>query len=97
MDRATGRFEAVVVLDCAQVRTPDEFWEANSGRFAISPSGRFGRNLDALWDALAGGGPGWPGNVEIEVHHIEALEAAGHQPFVAALERIGMDLEEESW
>lgn len=60
-------------IDCAGVRSPDELW----GRYldAARPAGgeHFGRNLDAFWDAIEGGGPGWPGQVVLAFQHTEAL------------------------
>ena len=85
-------FENVVVLECSQIRSLDEFWDLYARDIAVSGREHFGRNLDALHDALAGG-PGWPGVVWLELHNVEALEGRGHEAFVAALERIGQERE----
>ena len=50
--------------------------------------------MHARRDALVGGGPGWPGNVPIEIHNIESLERSSHRAFVAWLEKLGQELEE---
>jgi len=50
-----------ITIDCAKILTVPDFWAAYVT--AASPEGReyFGRNLDAFWDAVSAGGPGWPG------------------------------------
>jgi ribonuclease inhibitor len=40
----------------------------------------FGRNLDAFWDAVERGGPGWPGKVRLifrDSAHLEPLGTRG--------------------
>jgi len=75
-DRIADRDHAVmktITIDCAGVNSADEFW----GRYldATEPDGaeHFGRNLDAFWDAIEGGGPGWPGEVVLAFQHADAL------------------------
>jgi len=84
----------VVVLDCSQVETPAQFWDAYVDLLSEEQSASFGRNLDALWNALAAAGPGWPGAVWIEVHNVERLVAHGGEALVAGLEKIQRDLEQ---
>ena len=62
-----------VVIDCAGVQTEDEFWQRYLD--AANPEGRerFGKNLDAFWDAIERGGPGWPGHVGLELVNATAL------------------------
>ncbi len=49
-----------LTIDCRGIGNMASFW----ARYvqAVGPENcvHFGRNLDALWDALSGGGPGWP-------------------------------------
>lgn len=62
-------------IDCAGVSSTDEFWRRYLD--ATRPDGgeHFGRNLDAFWDAIEGGGPGWPGEVVLAFQHTESLSA----------------------
>ena len=64
-----------VTIDCAGVSSTEEFWLRYLD--ATQPEGRvhFGRNLNAFWDAIEGGGPGWPGEVVLEFQHADALSA----------------------
>jgi hypothetical protein len=54
-----------ILVDCAGVRSADEFWQLYLD--AAKPEGAtlFGRNLDAFWDAIEGAGPGWPGEAKL--------------------------------
>lgn len=60
-------------IDCSGVTSCDEFWQLSLD--ATQPEGAqwFGRNLDALWDAVEGGGPGWPGEVRLVFTHVDEL------------------------
>lgn len=62
-----------IIIECAGVSSADEFWARYLD--ATEPHGaeHFGRNLDAFWDAIEGGGPGWPGEVVLTFQHAEAL------------------------
>ena len=51
----------------------------------------FGRNFDALWDALEGGGPGWPDASHLifkDADELEALKTASGLDFLKALREI---------
>lgn len=54
-----------IYIDCLGVRSADEVWRRYLD--AARPEGAkiFGCNLDAFWDAIEGGGPGWPGEVKL--------------------------------
>jgi hypothetical protein len=69
--------KAVVVLECSQLRTPDEFWDLCSRQIGID-------GPDALRIALV------RGDIMIELHNTEGLERSGHVPFVTSLERPGL-------
>jgi Barstar (barnase inhibitor) len=58
------------ILDCTSVKTDRDFWELYCE--VIQPEGKvhFGRNLDAFRDAVSAGGPGWPGECQIELIHV---------------------------
>ncbi|MBP1316656.1 barstar family protein [Herbaspirillum sp. WGmk3] len=84
-----------IILDCATVETDDDFWSLYCK--AVQPEGSniFGRNLEALWDAVSAGGPGWPGPCQIELMNVD--EFAKRNPrLYAGLQRIAKDLPESS-
>ena len=65
-----------VFIDCADLKNGTELWARYVD--AAQPEGArsFGRNLDAFWDAISGGGPGWPGeDVELLFTNSDALAA----------------------
>ena len=55
----------VVTVDCSGITSPDELWQRYLDAATPELGHLFGRNLDAFWDAVEGGGPGWPGEVEL--------------------------------
>jgi ribonuclease inhibitor len=78
-------------IDCANIESADAFWQRYLD--VVQPDGgeMFGRNLDAFWDAVEGGGPGWPGDVELVFTNsrlLEPLKTAGGASFLAGLIRI---------
>lgn len=80
------------VLECSKIETPAAFWSLYVEQVVPEGSAGFGHNLDAFWDALSAGGPGFPGASILEVRNVETLEANGHGPFVSVLEKIAQDL-----
>ena len=82
----------VYVLECSQVTTPDQFWQLYLARVPTVDGQSFGRNLDAFWDAIAGG-PGWPGGpCHIEIRNTEKLQRA-FPVFLKALREIARHAE----
>ncbi|MEO7691516.1 MAG: barstar family protein [Sphingomonas sp.] len=81
-----------IVIDCAGITSPDEFWQRYIDRAKPEGASIFGRNLDAFWDAIEGGGPGWPGEVALIFTHSHQLSALrtgdGHDSFLEALRNI---------
>jgi ribonuclease inhibitor len=65
----------MIVIDAAGVSDEGEFWERYV--LAAQPEGEgfFGHNLDAFWDAVEGGGPGYPGKVDLHFVNMSALHA----------------------
>ena len=86
----------VYVLDCSQVRDLAAFWDCYVRDLPVRSPEHFGRNLDALWDALSAAGPGWPGPIWIEVHNTEQLENHEGGAFLEALEAIAADLAQDA-
>jgi hypothetical protein len=73
------------------VASEAEFWDRYVE--ATNPLGKasFGRNLDAFWDAVEGGGPGWPGDVALIFKNAASLAALRDGRFLAALEKIASE------
>jgi ribonuclease inhibitor len=76
-----------LVIDCQGIGTEAQFWDRYVD--AIPPESRryFGRNLDAFNDALAGG-PGWPGDVDVQFLNAASLRGIRDGDFLSALEEI---------
>ncbi|WP_374422711.1 barstar family protein [Chromobacterium sp.] len=77
-------------IDCALIKDESAFWQAYL--IAIKPEGAgyFGCNLDAFWDAL-NGGPGWPGECQLNFINTANLKALGDGYFYQALQKIARD------
>jgi len=83
------------LLDCSRSRCQSDFWDLYLD--VIQPEGaeHFGRNLDAFWDAISGGGPGWPGECQLILISTDQLRR--QEPlFFEGLRRIAHDLPEHS-
>jgi RNAse (barnase) inhibitor barstar len=79
-----------LTIDCGGVRTEAAFWQRYLDA-AEPEEGGFGGNLDAFWDALAGG-PGWPGDVDLKFVNTAGLAALRDGQFIAALKKIAADV-----
>jgi RNAse (barnase) inhibitor barstar len=80
-----------VVVDCRGLKSASDFW----ARYVdvVRPDGAaiFGRNLDAFWDAMSAGGPGFPRQDEVRFIHSEQLLAFDGGAFLEALRRIARE------
>lgn len=81
-----------VIIDAQGVNDAGDFWE----RYVIAarPEGAdlFGRNLDAFWDAVEGGGPGYPGDVALHFVNMSALRRLPDgEAFFSAIAKIASD------
>lgn len=65
--------EDEIIIDCRTVKNRDAFWAAYAAAIPADSAQYFGRNLDALWDGLSAGGPGWPGERVVRLQHFAAL------------------------
>jgi RNAse (barnase) inhibitor barstar len=79
-----------ITIDCASVRTREDFWREYLAAAEPEEAGYFGRNLDALWDALAGG-PGWPGECVLRIVNTSSLKSIEGGRFYDALAVIARD------
>jgi ribonuclease inhibitor len=80
-----------VVIDCRGVKSASEFWAKYVE--VVRPDGAavFGRNLDAFWDALSAGGPGFPQQDQVRFIHSDQLGAIDGGAFLEALQRIARE------
>ncbi|WP_418136699.1 barstar family protein [Agrobacterium sp. El2ro-1b] len=78
-------------IDCSDVSSTEEFWQRYVDTVEPRDSGLFGRNLDAFWDAVEGGGPGYPGEVSLvfmNSAHLSGLKTRNGVAFLDALKTI---------
>lgn len=85
------------VINCQEVNTEEDFWKAYISSVEIEGEEYFGRNLDALWDALHAGGPGSPKNRNcfISIRNTEGLKKIGAGAFYDHLRQIAYDLKSD--
>jgi RNAse (barnase) inhibitor barstar len=78
-------------IDCSGVRSVDDLWQRYVDAAEPADAKGFGRNLDAFWDAIEGGGPGWPGEARLVFTHssdLVALQTENGTLLLDALRRI---------
>ena len=80
------RFE----VDCSNVKSPAQFWDAYLAVTQPEGAALFGRNLDAFNDALYGG-PGYPGECELCLVNSSNLGGMGDGKFLRALQDISAE------
>lgn len=80
-----------VVVDCSAAFTEEAFWNAYVAAVKPSQPEMFGRNLDALWDALERGGPGSPTQARVVFANTDAPARIRAGAFLSALREIGRD------
>lgn len=91
VDDALGGNVKTISIDCAGLTDTAEFWHRYLDATQPQDAGFFGRNLDAFWDAIEGGGPGWPGNVRLvftNASQIKSLRTFGSESFLEKLRQI---------
>lgn len=82
-------------LDCESVQADGDFWDLYCEVVRPEDEGYFGRNLDAFWDAVSAGGPGWPGECQIDL--VNSSEFARKNPrLFKGLQRIAQELGENA-
>jgi len=81
----------IVSIDCSKVNNETEFWDAYVAAALPEGRGYFGCNLNAFWDALAGG-PGWPGaDCELRFIITTPIRSFSEGKFYDALQDIAKD------
>ncbi|MES2263460.1 MAG: hypothetical protein V4724_33490 [Pseudomonadota bacterium] len=79
------------ILDCESIQADCDFWDLYCEVVRPEGEGYFGKNLAAFWDAVSAGGPGWPGESQIEL--VNSSEFAKQNPrLYKGLQRIASDL-----
>ncbi|WP_312320132.1 barstar family protein [Stenotrophomonas sp.] len=81
----------VFSIDCSTISDQREFWRAYLQVTTPEGASVFGRNMNAFWDALTGGGPGWPGECVIRLQGSSALEKLDDGRFVRQLRQIAVE------
>lgn len=79
------------ILDCSSLKSEGDFWNLYCEATHPEGEGYFGRNLDAFWDAVSAGGPGWPGACQIELVNVDGF-ARRNSGLYNGLKRIARDL-----
>jgi ribonuclease inhibitor len=79
------------ILDCESVQSDGDFWDLYCEVVRPEGEGYFGRNLDAFWDAVSAGGPGWPGDCQIELVNVHGFVKRNPRLY-NGLQRIASDL-----
>lgn len=82
------------IIDCKRVDSEADFWISYIATVKPDGSEFFGKNLDAFWDALNAGGPGFPGEgVQIiKIVNSDRLKKLRDGIFYNALSQIAFDL-----
>lgn len=62
-----------IIIDCTGIASTDEFWQRYLDAAKPENASMFGRNLNAFWDAVEAGGPGWPGEATLTFKHADQL------------------------
>ncbi|HEX8045830.1 barstar family protein [Rhizobium sp.] len=77
-----------LIVDCSGVASVEDFWDRYVSSIGAENATFFGRNLDALWDALEGDGPGSPPATHLifkNIGELKALETRSGNSFLKAL------------
>ena len=82
------------IIDCSDIKTEEEFWDAYVSNVEVDGEEYFGRNLDALWDALHAGGPGTPKDRAcfISVRKTDSIKGIRNGGFYDHLRQVAYDL-----
>lgn len=79
----------LLTINCRGVGNMAAFWDRYVQVVGPENCVHFGRNLDALWDALSGGGPGWPDVEHLVFKNSNALLDMPDGQGVLLLQRLG--------
>lgn len=87
----------IFVIDCSKIKTESEFWTAYINNVEVSSQDDFGRNLDALWDALQGNAPGSPIQTPctIRIKNTDTIKKLRDGYFYDHLRQIAHDLKSD--
>lgn len=79
------------IIDCSELNDEADFWTAYLSTTEPEGAQHFGRNLDALWDALSAGGPSWPGDCALHFVNTDVLRHWRDGNFYRTLQKIALD------
>lgn len=79
------------IIDCSEFNDEADFWTAYLSTTQPEGAQLFGRNFDALWDALSAGGPGWPGECVLRFVNTDVLRRWQDGNFYRTLQKIALD------
>jgi RNAse (barnase) inhibitor barstar len=80
-----------IVIDCDGAKSAAEVWQRYIDAAKPEGASLFGRNLDAFWDAIEHGGPGWPGEAKLVFRNssrLATLEVGSGSSLLDGLRRI---------
>jgi len=80
-----------IVIDCDGAKSAADVWQRYIDAAKPDGAGLFGRNLDAFWDAIEHGGPGWPGEAKLvfrDSSRLATLEVGSGSSLLEGLRRI---------
>jgi hypothetical protein len=80
-----------LIIDCSGFNDEADFWTAYLSTTQPEGAQFFGRNFDALWDALNAGGPGWPGECVLRFANTDVLRHWQDGKFYRALQKIALN------
>ena len=83
-----------IYIDCADVTSDSELWQRYLDAAQPEGADRFGRNLDAFWDAIERGGPGWPGAANLvftQTADLAPVQLANGDSLLAGLQQIARE------
>jgi len=75
------------------MQSKGDFWNEYIKVVDVEGASHFGKNLDAFWDALSAGGPGFPKGIsELKLLNSSSLKTIDEGEFYSALVTIADDL-----
>ncbi len=87
-----------ILINCTNIDSEKGFWVAYLQHVKPDGAEYFGRNLNAFWDALSSGGPGWPGDDEgciIRFTNTRSVKRIRGGKFYESLQEIAKELSEQ--
>lgn len=80
-----------ITINCEGTKSAAEIWQRYIDAAKPEGASLFGHNLDAFWDAVEHGGPGWPGEARLVFKSssgLATIEVGGGLSLLDGLRRI---------